>query len=430
MSTSQESVNEWVNLEAEQNLIACMLSDRDTVGYCANALEQSDFYDTKLRQIFRAIKELWNKNKSVDLISVSAESGIDMAEVAEIMANNIIMQGIKNHVNIVKTLSLKRQAVVTARNIIQELNEKRFDKPHEVIQYIQGKLDLSLPKLERSPEDMLTIAVEVMDYMEGVATEKIKPIKFGIRDIDAFTGGLWNSELTIIAAGPSTGKTAFALNIAHNAARNGFKVEFFSLEMNRIQLGSRLFAQTELIQAEMMRNPRIVWDQASKELAQASERVARLPITIDQTSNTIQEIRNKCERKRELGQLDLVIVDYLQLLKSSARHESRRQELDFISRELKLLSTNLDIPVIALSQLNREGQKTNKRPRLYDLRETGAIEQDADNVIFLHNPDPDETIGAKLVELEIIIAKQRSGRTGMTKLMFNKNYMKFYGMER
>lgn len=426
--TSPELLNAWANLEAEQNLIAYMLTNREIVGYCVNALEPDDFYDPKLKQIFKTIKDLWGKNKPVDLISVSAE-GHDMAELAELMAIPVIVHGFKNHVNIIKTLSIKRQATIAAKNIIQELNKKHFDKPNDVIQYIQGKLDLTLPKLEQTPEDMQTIAEEVIDYMEGVATGEIRPIKFGITDLDAFTGGLWNSELTIIAAGPATGKTAFALNIAHNAAKNGFKVEFFSLEMNRIQIGSRLFAQTELIQAEVMRNPQIAWEAASKELAEASEKIAKLPITIDQTSSTIQEIRNKCERKRELGQLDLVIVDYLQLLKSSARHENRRQEIEFISRELKLMSTNLNIPVVALSQLNREGQKTNKTPKLYDLRETGAIEQDADNVIFLHNPNPEETLGQNLVELEIIIAKQRSGKTGKTTLMFNKNYMKFYGME-
>ena len=155
--------------------------------------------------------------------------------------------------------------------------------------------------------------------------------------------------------------------------------------------------------------------------------MARLPITIDQTSRTIQEIKNKCERKRELGQTDLIIVDYLQLLTSSAKHESRRQEVEHISRELKLMSRDLNIPVVALSQINREGQK-NAKPKLYDLRESGSLEQDADNVIFLYDPKPDEM--NQLMDIEIIIAKQRSGRTGKTTLRFDKAYMKFYGLER
>lgn len=415
----------WANIEAEQNLISCMLTDKESIGFCVTALEPNDFYDTTARFIFKTIKKLWDSNKSIDMISVTAE-GHDMAQIAEYMLN-IVPQGYRNHANIVKTLSVKRQGISAAKTIIQELPQKRFENPQEVTHYITGKLDQSLPKLEQTPEDTQTIALEVMDYMENVATGKIKPILYGIRDIDYFTGGLWSAELTILAAGPSTGKTAFALDIAGNAARNGTKVEFFSLEMNRIQVGSRLFAQTRLLNAGTMRNPIKAWEQG-RQLAEASSAVAKLPITIDQTTKTIQELKNKCERKKEMNQLDLVIIDYLQLLESSTRHDSRRHEVEYISRQLKLMSRDLNIPVMVLSQLNREGQKS-VRPRLWDLRETGAIEQDADNVMFLYNPKTDETINDILVELEVIIAKQRSGRTGKTALKFNKNHMKFYGME-
>lgn len=420
-----QGLETWANSEAERNLLSCILTDNKAIGNILKVIEPLDFYEANYRNLFKTIKTLWDKNKPVDLITVSAE-GHDMAEVAEIMSSNIT--GYKNHVNIVKTLSLKRKGVMAAREIMQGLESNRFDKPQEVTKYIQGKLDLSIPKLEQTPEDTKTIALEVMDYMENVATGKVKPILYGIRDIDYFTGGLWNAEFTIIAAAPGTGKTAFALDVAGNAANNGAKVDFFSLEMNRIQIGSRLFSQTRLVRSESMRNPKNVWENEALELAQASERVAKLPIIIDQTSRTIQEIKNKCERQKELGQLDLVIVDYLQLLTSSAKHDSRRHEVEHISRELKLMSRDLNIPVIALSQLNREGQKVNTKPKLYDLRESGSLEQDADNVIFLYNPKPDEM--TQLLDIEIIIAKQRSGRTGKTTLRFDKNYMKFYGLEK
>jgi replicative DNA helicase len=426
MKTSPELV--WRNEEAELNLIACMLSDKTTIKYCVSTLEPVDFYEPQFRSVFATIKNLWNKNKPIDLISVSAE-GHDMSELATIM-NYVIPSGYRNHVAMVKTLSMKRQAAVMARSIIRELGEKQFDKPEEVAQYIANKTNLTLPKFEEVPEDMKSIVDETISHLEGLATGEIKAIPYGMRDLDKIMGGLWQSEFTIIAAGPATGKTAFALDISANAAKNGFNVELFSREMNRIQVATRLLSNTRLIKAEDTKKPKSLFENQGQALVQAAEMVSKLPISIDQTTTTIQQLRNKCERKRENEKLDLVVIDYLQLLKSSDRHESRRLEIEHISRELKLMSRDLNIPVVALSQLNREGQKVNARPKLNDLRESGALEQDADNVIFLYNPKPDETISADIVEMEIIIGKQRNGRTGNIRMMFNKQHMKFYGMER
>ena len=419
----------WWNEEAEQNIIACLLTDKTTVKYCVSALEPKDFYNANFRQIFSTIVTLWNKNKAIDLVSVSS-CGHDMGELATIMSS-YIPSGYKGHVSIIKTLSLKRQAAIMAKSIIQELGRKTFDKPEEVIQYITNKTNLTLPKIEETPEDLMTITDETLNHLEGLATGRIKAIPYGMRDLDAIMGGLWQSEFTIIAAGPSTGKTAFALDIAANVARNGFNVEFFSREMNRIQVATRLLSNTQLLKADQIKRPKQLFEEKdlSKALIEASGRISKLPITIDQTTSTIQQIRNKCERKKENGKLDVVIIDYLQLLKSSSKHESRRLEIEFISRELKLMSRDLNIPVVALSQLNREGQKSTK-PKLNDLRESGSLEQDADNVIFLHNPKPDETISHGIVELEIIIGKQRNGRTGNIRMIFNRELMKFYGMER
>lgn len=418
----------WKNEEVEQNLIACMLSDTSTIKYCVTTLEPQDFYNAQYRAIFATIQKLWNKNKPIDLISVSSE-GHDMGELATIMSC-VVPVGYKNHVNIVKTLSLKRQAAKMARSIIEELGNKPFEKPEEVAQYISNKADLSLPKFDETPEDMNSIVEETINHLDGIASGTIKPIPYGMRDLDAIMGGLWQSEFTIIAAGPATGKTAFALDISANAAKQGFKVELFSREMNRIQIATRLLCNTRLIKAEDTKRPKYLFEQEGQALVQATRLVSKLPITIDQTSTTIQQIRNKCERKKEKGQLDLIVIDYLQLLKSSDKHESRRLEIEHISRELKLMSMNLNIPVVALSQLSREGQKNHKRPQLFDLRETGAIEQDADNVIFLYNPKPDETISDSIVELEVIIAKQRNGRTGNIRMKFDKRYMKFFCLEK
>lgn len=418
----------WMNEEAELNIIACMLSDPSTIEYCVTTLEPQDFYNSQYRAIFTTIKSLWDKNKPIDLISVSSE-GHDMGELAIIMSY-VIPAGYRNHITMVKTLSLKRQAAIMARSIIQELSEKSFEKPEEVIKYIATKTDMTLPKLGEMPEDMRSIIEETINHLDGLATGKIKAIPYGMRDLDAITGGLWQSEFTIIAAGPATGKTAFALDISANAARQGFNVELFSREMNRIQVATRLLCNTRLIKAEDMKKPRFLFEHHGSDLVQAAERVSKLPITIDQTTTTIQQLRNKCERKKENKMLDLVIVDYLQLLKSSMKHESRRHEVEHISRELKLLSRDLNIPVVALSQLNREGQRTSIRPKLNDLRESGALEADSDNIIFLYNPKPDETISDSVVELEIIIAKQRNGRTGLLQMRFDKNHMKFFGIEK
>ena len=417
----------WINKDAEANIIACMLTDKESVAYCADYLEPADFYEKKYGEAFKTIKHMWEIGKSVDIVSVAA-AGNDISELASLTIS-ILPQSYRNHAKIVKTLSLKRKYAIIAKGMMTNLEHKHFESPEEIVEYINSKLAFYTPKSEQKPQDLITICNEYISNIDSIYSGKINPIMFGMRDIDRITGGLWGAELNIIAAGPATGKTAFALEIAKNAGSAGYHVDFFSLEMNRLQVASRLLSQTGRIKADVLRIPKSMKEEDWKAMCEATSIVSRLPITVDQTSRTIQEIKNKCERKREQGKLDLVIIDYLQLLTSSARHESRRQEIEYISRELKLISRDLNIPVIALSQLNREGQK-NLRPRLYDLRESGSLEQDADNVIFLYNPRPDESLNADLVDLEIIIAKQRSGKTGKIDMRFDKRYLKFFGLER
>ena len=248
-------------------------------------------------------------------------------------------------------------------------------------------------------------------------------------DLDAGTGSLRGSEVTIIAAGPGTGKTAFAMNAAVNVAKTGGKVLLVSREMNRIQCAKRVIANMATVEAELLRDGRNMTEDAWLGMADAISKSRTLDIKINDRISTIQELSNRVRRLREKNEIDLLIVDYLQLLQSSKRHESRRHEVEYVSRQLKVISLDLDIPVIALAQLSREGRR-NGRPKLHDLRESGAIEQDADNVIFLYDPDEEDHRQANIVPLEIIVAKQRNGRTGMVKVAFHRNYQRFVGYER
>lgn len=408
-------------------MLGCLLTDAESADFI-NSLETSDFYFREHAKLFATIKKLHSERRPLDIITVSSE-GHDISFVGG-LTYSAIPVSCRNHVTTIKTLSAKRQVALKAKNLIRDMGKVTFGTPAEVTEYVAGKMDLGIRDEKGIPENLTDIAVEFIDHLQSIKDETIKPIMYGMRDIDRMTGGLWGAELTIIAAPPGIGKTAFALNITTAAAKTGCKVELFTLEMNRTQIFSRMVAQTRYITAEVLKRPKDITPDEWGEVGKATIEISKLPVSVIQTVRTIEEVRNKCERKREKGQLDLVVVDYLQLLKSSAKHESRLKEVEHISRELKTMTRDLGVPVIALSQLNREGQKTNARPKLYDLRESGSLEQDADNVIFLHNPNPDETIGHLVVDLEVIVAKQRNGNTGMVKMAFDKKYMRFFGKEK
>jgi replicative DNA helicase len=247
----------------------------------------------------------------------------------------------------------------------------------------------------------------------------------GFIDLDTCIAGLHREELTILAGRPGTGKTAFALQIAINLAQKGNKIAFFSREMSNTQIATRMLANQSEVDGHKLRFVNTLTPEDLKKLRKAKKEIAGLPIYLDDETRTIEEIRALCRELQSKGNLDVMFVDYLQLLETVKQTNNREQEVGKISRSLKLISKEFKIPVIALSQLNRASEQKNQ-PTLSDLRESGAIEQDADNVIFLHVPN-DEKFSAKPI-LEVIVAKQRNGPAGIIKLGTERNTFKFFSI--
>lgn len=413
----------------ERAVIGSLLIDSSdgVTSFVMGYLVPSDFSIPELRAIYTTMTASYGKQQPID-IATMMDAGHDVSLLAELAGEGFV-QSCRAHAVAVKTASMLRAVRSKAETLIVEIGRMGFDNPADVLEYANGVMTNDLPKLQTAPEKFDEIVNEVADSLEADRKNERKPMKFGMRDLDSNTGGLRGAEMTIVAAGPGTGKTAFAMCAAVNVAKQGLKVLLVSREMNRIQCAKRVIANLGTVEAEQLRDGRSMTDEAWQGFGQTVGKAARLDIRINDRIATIQELSNRSRRLREKNELDLLILDYLQLLQSSSKHESRRHEVEYVSRQLKLLSLDLGIPIIALSQLSREGRK-NGRPKLHDLRESGAIEQDADNVIFLYDPNEEENRQAAIIPLEIIIAKQRNGRTGMVRMAFHKTYQRFVGVER
>lgn len=413
-------------MQHEQAVVGAMMVDPkdEYTPFCLSYLSAEDFADANCRDIFSAILKLFQAKSPHDMICV-ADSGIGFDVLAPLV-DSAFLYNTKHHATVVKTNSMKRKAIMLAHSITEDLGRQYFTNPDEVSEFVTTRLSLEIPRIDRKPENMMAICEEVLNELEREQNGERRPLRYGIAKLDQLTGGLWPAELTIVAAGPGMGKTAFALSTAVNVAKSNKAVHICSLEMNRVQVAKRLMSRVAHIPSDTFKGK--MSDEAWRDTGMATNELAKLRITVDESTKTIQELVNKATRMHEAGNLDMLVLDYLQLTTSSRRHESRRQEVEYVSRELKLLSRSLGIPVVALSQLTREGQK-NTKPRLYDLRESGAIEQDADNVIFLWDDEAEKHIAQEIVNMNMIVAKQRSGRTAEIPVKFVKPYMMFAGVE-
>lgn len=419
-----------MKIGAERAVIGTLLIDqhKEITPHLFESLEADDFEDIELRKMFAIAAGLYAKNQPIDIITVSDAGGLEIATLAALTDEGFI-QNARHHAQTVKTQSTIRKARKLAESIVTGIQGIPFTTPDEVKEYIAAKLVVNGPIHTKRNEFLPDIFGEVMDQLEIDRKNIDKPMMFGMYDLDWNTGGIRKSEVTIVAAGPGIGKTAFAMNIAVNVARTGRTVLLVSREMNRIQVAKRIIANMATIDAEVIRDGRGMNDAAWADLSGILGVVNKMPMFIDDVSTSVQEICNKCRRLKESGGVDLLIVDYMQLLISLGKHESRRQEIEHISRQLKLLSLELELPIIALSQLTREGRK-NGCPKLSDLRESGALEQDADNVIFLYDAAEYDNRSNPIIPIEIIVAKQRNGRTGTANMRFVKKYQRFVGLER
>lgn len=429
--------------EAEKSVIGSMLMDRDAIIEVADVLVKEDFYQNSNGILFEAMVELYKEGKPADLITLQnklkekqvPESVQSLDYIRELVDTVPTSANAKQYANIVKEKSVLRKLIKVTEKITADcylgkdefsaiLEETEKDVFH-LLQNASGREDF-VPIRE--------VVMNTLDQIEEASKNKgkITGIPTGFTDLDYKLTGLHPSQLLIVAARPAMGKTAFVLNIAqHVAFRQHVPVAVFSLEMSKEQLVTRLMSMEAMIDSQLIRTGELE-DQDWEKLMESAAVIGHSPLIIDDTPGlTISELRSKCRRYKQSQGVGLVIIDYLQLMAGGGRSESRQQEISEISRSLKALAREIDAPIIALSQLNRAvDSRTDHKPVLSDLRESGSIEQDADVIMFIYRDDYYNPDTEKKNLAEIIVAKQRSGSTGSIELAWLGQYTKFANKER
>ena len=426
------------DIEAEQAIIGSMLTDKDAVISAIEVLKPQDFYREDNKTIYEAILNLYSRSEPVDIITVRAElesmgkldnvGGLEyLAELPEKVPTTA---NASKYIKIVEEKSTLRNLIKTANEII-ELGYNPTEDVDDIMEGAEKKIfNIMQDKEQKSYSPLKDVLVESFTKLEELYNRKqhITGVPSGFTDLDYRTAGFHGSELILIAARPAMGKTAFALNIASNAAlRANVPVAVFSLEMSKEQLVNRILSSESMVDSNKIRTGKLEEDDWSK-LAETIGPLSEGEMYIDDTPGiSITEIRAKCRKLKIEKNIGLVVIDYLQLIQGTGkRNGSREQEISEISRSLKILAKELDVPVIALSQLSRAAeQRPDHRPMLSDLRESGAIEQDADIVMFLYRDDYYNQDSEKKNIAEVIIAKHRGGSTGTVELLLLANYTKF-----
>ena len=431
------------DLEAEQAIIGSMLTDRDAVISAIEILKEEDFYREDNKAIYTAILNLYNRAEPIDIITVKSElesmgkfeqvGGLEyLAELPEKVPTTA---NAMKYIKIVEEKSTLRRLIKTANEII-ELGYSPTEDVEDIMEGAEKKIfNIMQEKNQKGYAPIKDVLVESFTKLEELYNRKqhITGVPSGFTELDYRTAGFHGSELILIAARPAMGKTAFALNIATNAAvKANVPVAVFSLEMSKEQLVNRILCSESMVDSNKVRTGKLEEDDWTK-LAGAIGPLSEAEIFIDDTPGiNITEIRAKCRKLKLEKNIGMVVIDYLQLIQgTNKRGGSREQEISEISRSLKILAKELDVPVIALSQISRAAeQRPDHRPMLSDLRESGAIEQDADIVMFLYRDDYYNQDSEKKDIAEIIIAKHRGGSTGTVELLWLGSYTKFVNLER
>ena len=429
------------SLEAEQSVLGAMLNDEESVAVALENLSPEDFYRAENKEVFSAMLTLFEQNKPIDVVTVcdvlSQKQVLESIGSGEFIANLAISvqttANIKYYVDIIKEKSLLRN-LIDASGQISRLSYEASEAPAAIAEtaeklifdVLQGKTSKSLSIIG----DVVQKNFARLEELQGM-NSRITGLETGFSHLDFILSGFQKGTLNILAARPGIGKTSFALNIAkHVAIRNKVPVAVFSLEMSEEELTNRIISSQAMVDSEKLKTGRLDTNDWER-LMQAAVPMSEAPLYIDDTSMiSVTEIRSKCRRLKLEHGLGLVIVDYLQLMQGKGRSESRQQEVSEMSRALKILAKELEVPVLTLSQLSRSIEtRTDKTPVLSDLRESGAIEQDADVVMFLHKPESEEEEEGPNTMAELIIAKHRSGSTGRVKLMWRPNITTFLSVD-
>ena len=432
------------NLDAEQSILGGILLDNQALNSVLEVLGPGDFYSESHRKIFAAIVDLSERNEPSDLITLSNilkdKKHLDqvggMAYLASLVDNVPSAANVAYYAKIVKEKAILRRLIGTATEILTKSYNTGADVDEVLDEAEHAIFEISENKIRPAFYPIKSIIKDSFKTIEKLYERKelITGVPTGFGKIDDLTSGLQKSDLIIVAGRPSMGKTAFALNIAQHAAmEGGIPVAIFSLEMSKEQLALRMLSTVAKVDSQRLRKG-FLGETDWPKLTTAAGRLSEALIYIDDTpAITALEMKAKARRLKAESGLGLIILDYLQLMRGGTYKESREQEISDISRSLKALAKELSVPVIALSQLNRKVEdRTNRRPQMADLRESGAIEQDADVIAFIYRDEvynksednPEKGLA------EVIIGKQRNGPTGMVKLAFLEKYTCFENLAR
>ncbi|MDI6714719.1 MAG: replicative DNA helicase [Thermodesulfovibrio sp.] len=427
------------SLEAEQAVLGAIILEGESITKAIEILSPDDFYREAHRKIYLAMLELFDKNEPIDLITIT-EHLKDKGELEEVGGLSYLSTlatvvptsaNIRYHAKLVREKALLRSLIRACTEIATKIYEEPEDA-EEMIDYAEKLIfEISEKRTNTNFYQMKDVVKQTFKIIESMYERKavITGVPSGFKDLDELTSGFQPGDLIIIGGRPGMGKTAFSLNIAqHVGVELGEPVAFFSLEMSKEQIAMRLLSSLAMVNASALRKGFISkrdWER----LTDSAVRLSEAPIYIDDSSQmSVLEIRAKARRlKMEKGKLSLIIIDYLQLMRSRTAYDRREQEISEISRSLKAMAKELKVPVIALSQLNRSVEKTtDRRPTLANLRESGAIEQDADVIIFLYRDEVyNKKNPANKGKAEVIVAKQRNGPTDTVYLTFLSDYTRF-----
>lgn len=428
--------------EAERSVIGSMIMDRDAIMNASEILIEEDFYQKQYGVLFKTMTELYNEGRPVDLVTLQdrlkeKELPPELSSVEfirELVSAVPTSANAKYYANIVKEKAVLRRLIRVSEGIANECYLSR--EPVDVILETTEKqiFDVVQNKSAGDFEGIDKIVLKSLESIEAASKTRgnVTGVATGFYDLDYKTAGLQPSDLILVAARPSMGKTAFVLNVAeHVAVKNKKTTAIFSLEMSKDQLVKRMLAMNSRVDSQIIRSGELKDDDWVK-LVESVKEIGSSGLIIDDTPGiSISELRSKCRKYKLEHDLGLVIIDYLQLMTGNRKSESRQQEVSDISRSLKALAREINAPIVALSQLSRAvEQRPDKRPMLSDLRESGAIEQDADVVMFIYRDDYYNKDTEEPGVAEIIIGKQRNGPTGTVKLGWQANFTKFVNLER
>jgi len=430
--------------DAEVAVIGAMLVDKEAVSKVVEVLDADCFYHDKHILIFKAMMAMFERGVTIDLVSLTdqlqREGSLDrvggMFALTEISIRTVSAANVEHHARIVLERYLKRQLIKVASDIIGNCYDDTTDALDEVDRAEQRIFEVAEKRLRRSYSGMkklTTDAIEKIMAMRDGDGDGVTGVPTGFTQLDQLLSGLQPSDLIIVAARPSMGKTAFALSIAREASRRGKAVGLFSLEMSAQQLVLRLISADAQVGLQNLRSGRLS-DVQMHEVLTRVDNLMKAPIFIDDSAALSPvEFRAKCRRMKMEHKIDVIIVDYLQLM-HAPKAESREREISVISHTLKAVAKEMQVPIIALSQLNRTLEsRADKRPMLSDLRESGSIEQDADVVMFIHRPEYYKIAtfedGRSTENIaEIIVGKQRNGPTGDIRLFYQKELAAFHDL--